>query len=160
MDSTGDDLHKSIVPLQVREPSGVLLQLLSLLINYTNRISGSSDMMAGENPGQNTPAQTSQTMVEQGTKIYSAIFKRIWRSMREEFKKLYVLNSIYLPIKTTYGESGAFAMREDYLGDPSTVVPVADPHISSESLSLIHISEPTRLGMISYAKFRLSLIHI
>jgi len=133
VDSTGDDLHKSIVPLQVREPSGVLLQLLSLLINYTNRISGSSDMMAGENPGQNTPAQTSQTMVEQGTKIYSAIFKRIWRSMREEFKKLYVLNSIYLPIKTTYGESGAFAMREDYLGDPSTVVPVADPHISSES---------------------------
>ena len=132
VDSTGDDLHKSIVPLQVREPSGVLLQLLSLLINYTNRISGSSDMMAGENPGQNTPAQTSQTMVEQGTKIYSAIFKRIWRSMREEFKKLYILNSIYLPTKVTYGESGAFALREDYLGDPSTVVPVADPHIASE----------------------------
>jgi chaperonin GroES len=71
-------------------------------------------------------------MVEQGTKIYSAIFKRIWRSMREEFKKLYILNSIYLPVKTSYGESGAFALREDYLGDPSVVVPVADPHIASE----------------------------
>lgn len=132
VDSTGDDLHKSIVPLQVREPSGVLLQLLSLLINYTNRISGSTDMMAGENPGQNTPAETSRTMVEQGAKIYSAIFKRTWRSMREEFKKLYLLNAIYMDPMHHFGESGAFAMKEDYLGDPSAIIPVADPHISSE----------------------------
>lgn len=132
VDSTGDDLHKSIVPLQVREPSGVLLNLLSLLINYTNRISGSTDMMAGENPGQNTPAETSRTMVEQGAKIYTAIFKRIWRSMREEFKKLYLLNGIYMPQKESFGESGAYALREDYLGDPSAIVPVADPNITSD----------------------------
>jgi chaperonin GroES len=136
VDSTGDDLHKSIVPLQVREPSGVLLQLLSLLINYTNRISGSTDIMAGENPGQNTPAETSRTMVEQGAKIYNAIFKRIWRSMKEEFKKLYILNSIYLPSKTTFGHSGQVAMREDYLGDPSSVLPVADPAITSDEMRM------------------------
>ncbi len=132
VDSTGDDLHKSIVPLQVKEPSAVLLQLLSLLISYTNRISGSTDMMAGENPGQNTPAETSRSMIEQGGKIYNAIFKRIWRSMREEFKKLYVLNSIFMPQKQPFGHNGFFAMREDYLGDPSSVVPVADPAITSD----------------------------
>ena len=132
VDSTGDDLHKSIVPLQVREPSGVLLQLLSLLINYTNRISGSTDMMAGENPGQNTPAETSRTMVEQGAKIYNAIFKRIWRSMREEFKKLYILNGIFMPSKQHFGHNGFFAMKEDYIGDPSSIIPVADPNITSD----------------------------
>jgi hypothetical protein len=136
VDSTGDDLHKSIVPLQVREPSGVLLQLLSLLINYTNRISGSTDMMSGENPGQNTPAETSRTMVEQGAKIYNAIFKRIWRSMKEEFKKLYILNSIYLPSKQTFGHAGQVALREDYLGDPSSVLPVADPAITSDEMRM------------------------
>ncbi len=133
VDATGDDLHKSIFPLPVREPSAVLFQLLSLLINYTNRISGSSDTLVGENPGQNTPAQTQQSMVEQGQKIYSAIFKRIWRSMKQEFKKWYVLNGIHLPAKQSFGVEGAFALREDYLGDPSTVVPVADPNITSSS---------------------------
>jgi len=132
VDSTGDDLRKSIVPMDVKEPSSVLLQLLSLLINYTNRIAGATDMMAGENPGQNTPAETSRAMIEQGGKIYNAIFKRIWRSMREEFKKLYTLNSIYMPVKQSFGHNGFFAMREDYLGDPSSVVPVADPSITSD----------------------------
>lgn len=136
VDSTGDDLRKSIVPLEVREPSGVLLQLLSLLINYTNRISGSTDMMAGENPGQNTPAETSRTMVEQGAKIYTAIFKRVWRSMKEEFKKRYILNAIFMPVKTVYGETGAYALREDYLGDPGAIVPAADPNIASEEAKL------------------------
>lgn len=132
VDSSGDDLHKSIVPLPTKEPSAVLLQLLSLLINYTNRISGSTDMMAGENPGQNTPAETSRTMVEQGAKIYNAIFKRIWRSMREEFKKLYTLNAIFMEPRKSFGHNGFFALKEDYLGDPSSVIPVADPNITSD----------------------------
>ncbi len=132
VDSTGDDLKKSIFPLPVREPSTVLFQLLSLLINYTNRISGTTDTMVGENPGQNTPAETTQTMVEQGTKIYTAVFKRIWRSMKGEFKKLYALNSMYLPEVTAFGAEGGKILREDFLGHSERVCPVADPNIVSE----------------------------
>ena len=133
VDSTGEDLHKSIYPLPVREPSNVLFQLLNLLISYTNRISGSTDTMVGENPGQNTPASNVNTMVEQGEKIYSAIFKRVWRSMKEEFKKIYIVNSIYLPDTTIFGEEGKKILREDYLGDPARVSPVADPNAISKS---------------------------
>lgn len=132
VDSTGEDLHKSIYPLPVREPSGVLFNLLSLLIDYTNRIAGSTDMMVGENPGQNTPAETARAMVEQGQKIYSAIFKRVWRGMKNEFKKLYQLNGVYLPIKLTYGDAELFVLREDYLEGGASVLPVADPTISSD----------------------------
>src|SRR5690606_27327525 len=60
VDVMGDDLRKNMVQLEVREPSAVLFNLLTLLINYTNRISGATDMMVGENPGQNTPAETSR----------------------------------------------------------------------------------------------------
>ena len=136
VDSTGDDLKKSIFPLPVREPSAVLFQLLSLLVNYTERISGSTDMMMGENPGQNTPAQTSQTMVEQGMKIYSVLFKRVWRAMKEEFRKVYIINSIHLPISRHYGASG-LVHREDYLQDPRGVAPNADPSILSDSQRLV-----------------------
>jgi len=123
VDSTGEDLAKSIYPLPIREPSGVLFNLLSLLIDYTNRISGATETMVGENPGQNTPAETSRSMVEQGMKVYAAIFKRTWRSMKEEFKKLYILNAFFAPPK----------YRELFLDDPNRICPAADPNIVSDS---------------------------
>lgn len=132
VDASGDDLRKSIYPLPVREPSGVMFNLLNLLIDYTNRIAGATDMLAGENPGQNTPAETARTMVEQGEKIYSAIFKRIWRSLKLEFKKYYLLNAIYLPMTSSFGE-GDEIRREDYSVSAASVIPVADPSISSDA---------------------------
>lgn len=131
VDATGDDLRKSMVPLQAREPSMVLYRLLEMLINYTQRLSGATDIMQGETPGQNTPAETSRNALEQGMQIYSTIFKRIWRSLREEFKKQHRLNSIYLPLKTNFGSEGEFVLREDYKTNPDFVVPVADPSVTS-----------------------------
>ena len=124
VDSTGDDLRKSIFPLPIPTPSDVLFQLLSLLIQYASRVAGTTDITVGENPGQNTPAQTTQTMVEMGQKIYTAIFKRIWRSTKEEFEKLYILNSLH----------GDDKMRELYSGSPEEIAPVADPTVTSESM--------------------------
>ncbi len=133
VDSTGDDLRKNLVKLDVNEPSAVLFNLLSMLINYTNRVSGTTDMMVGENPGQNTPAQTAQTMVTQGEKIYSAIFKRTWRGLAEEFRKLYKLNAKFLVPGITYVGG---ATTDDYLGNPDDISPAADPNVTSEQQRL------------------------
>lgn len=123
VDSTGDDLRKSIVPLDVREPSNVLFQLLGLLIDYSNRVASTMETMVGENPGQNTPKSNMDAMIEQGMKVYAAIFKRTWRSMKEEFKKIYLLNAFYAPER----------YRKFFLGDPRLVVPAADPNIVSDA---------------------------
>lgn len=133
VDSTGDDLRKSIFPLPVNQPSDVLFQLLSLLINYTNRIAGTTDMMVGENPGQNTPAETARTMVEMGQKIYSAIFKRIWRSSKEEFEKLFKLNGMFMGVDD---ELPGGATRDDFLGSADQVCPVADPNVTSDTMKV------------------------
>jgi len=133
VDSTGDDLRKNIFPLPVREPSSVMFNLLNLLINYTNRISGTTDLISGETPGQNTPAETARTAVEQGQKVYSAIFKRIWRGFKQEFKKLYFLNSIFLPEVTYFGDGSTVVYREDYTTSELSIVPVADPAITSDA---------------------------
>ncbi|MDE2106521.1 MAG: hypothetical protein KGL39_55415 [Patescibacteria group bacterium] len=149
VDSTGDDLRKNIVPLPVREPSAVLFQLLWLLINYVDRVSGSTDLLVGENPGQNTPAETSRTMVEQGTKIYSNIFKRVWRSMKKEFKKLYLLNAVHLDTRKYFGEGDAYALREDYKGSPDNVVPVADPNIVSDAARFSQATAIKQAAMVT-----------
>jgi len=137
VDSTGDDLRKSMVPLPTKEPSNVLFQLLGLLIEYTDRIAGTVDQMVGVNPGQNTPAETSRNMTEQGMQIYATIFKRVWRSMKEEFKKLYLLNATFLPATQHYGDKNDMIRREDYKSNADLIVPVADPNITSQSMRLM-----------------------
>lgn len=133
VDVSGGTLKENMVPLPVREPSDTLYKLLVLLIDYSNRICASTEMLAGENPGQNTPAQTSAAMVEQGMKIFASIFTRAWRCMKEEFKKIYLLNAVH----TDAGKPlPGFASLEDYRGDPSRISPSADPTVLSETQRL------------------------
>ena len=135
VDSTGDDLRKNIFPMPTREPSGVLFNLLSLLIDYSNRVAGATDMMMGQNPGQNTPATTSQAMIEQGQKIYNSIYKRVWRSMKQEFQKLYNLNKLYLP-EEKYFKGEQFIQREDFNYPMQDVIPGANPNLTSDNMRL------------------------
>ena len=135
VDSTGDDLRKGIVPLPVREPSQVLFTLLSLLINYGERVGGAVDILVGENPGQNTPAETTRTMAEQGMKIFSGIFKRTYRSMKEEFRKLYRLNQLY--ITGTIQIGSLKITEEDYNGSSKDISPAADPNMITDSQRML-----------------------
>jgi len=133
VDATGDDLRKNIIPLPVREPSAVLFNLLSMIVDFSSRIPGSTEALAGINPGQNTPAETNRSMIAQGLKIYAAAFKRIWRSMRQEFRKVFLLNSQNLPETADFGD-GVMVRREDYRGKSSLVIPVADPEVQSDEI--------------------------
>jgi len=145
VDSTGDDLRKNIFPLPINQPSDVLFQLLSLLINYANRVSGATDMMVGENPGQNTPAETSRLMAEMGAKIYTAIFKRVWLAEKNEFEKLYLLNRKFGRLLGPIGPGGS--TRDDYLGPEDGVVPAADPNVTSDVLATQLTSEVLQASM-------------
>jgi chaperonin GroES len=136
VDTTGDDLRKGIVPLPVREPSQVLFTLLNLLINYGERVGGSVDILTGQNPGQNTPAETTRTMAEQGMKIFNGIFKRTYRSLKQEFRKLYRLNQIFITENTEYvtnAEGEGMVLAIDYEGPVTDVMPTADPSITSDA---------------------------
>jgi len=127
---SGQALRDSIVPLPVNPPSPVLFQLLSLLISYAERVGSVTDAMVGENPGQNTPAYNMSAMLEQGLQVFNGIFKRVYRSMRGEFRKLYNLNSIYLDEESyfSYHDSDTKILKLDYTADPKDLIPAADPN--------------------------------
>lgn len=130
VDSTGDDLNKNIMPIPVRKPEGVLLELLKFLVGYGERICGATDLNVGITPDQNTPAETSRAAGEAGMKVLAAVFQRAWRSECDEFRILYRLNRTYLdemppnPFQLT---------RAHYLMDPVGCRPAADPTISSDA---------------------------
>ena len=131
VDSTGEDLSKGIYPLPVREPSQVLYTLLTTLVNYGERIVGSTDIMVGENVGQNTPATTSQTMVDQGMKVFSGIFKRIYRALNSELRKVYRLNQLYL--SDEYKFAGNVVLASDYKDSSVDLRPAADVQVISDT---------------------------
>lgn len=66
---------------------------LSLLLI---RLASVAEIFTGKMPRQNTPATTTMATVEQGMKVFTAVYKRIYRSLTEEFKKIYKLNKLYL----------------------------------------------------------------
>jgi len=139
----GDDLRKAIVPLPVRDPSSVLFQVLSFLVDYGERLSSVSDMMVGKTPGQNTPATTSMAALEEGMKVYTSIYKRLYRSLRDEFRLRYELNREYLDPEEYYiildeGREGKI-FQTDYLGDATDIRPSADPTIVSDSMRIQRI---------------------
>ena len=136
VDSTGDDLRKNLVPFPEKKPLDVTMQLIELLITYADRLAGTTETLVGESTGQNTPAETSRNMTEQGMKVYSMIFKRVWRSMKKEFVRRYHLNKQFLNLEKKFGTGNDFIRREDYLGNAEQIAPVADPNITSTTMQI------------------------
>ena len=134
----GGTLRDNIVPLPVNPPSPVLFNLLSLLISYSERVGSVTDAMTGDNPGQNTPAYNMSAMLEQGMQVFNGVFKRVYRSMRSEFRKLFALNGLYLDEQEyfAYQDSDSKILKVDYTGDQKDLIPAADPNAFSNKEKL------------------------
>jgi chaperonin GroES len=131
--TTGDDLRKNIIPLPTKEPSSVLFQLLGLMIDTGKELSGITDVLSGQSPGPNVPATTTLALIEQGLQVYSAIHKRIHRSLYQEFKKIRRLNVLYLSDEqySTVLDSPEAVCRQDYESSDLDIIPVSDPNATT-----------------------------
>lgn len=130
VDATGDDLRKNVFPMPVREPSSVLFQLLGLLIESGKELAGMTEILAGNSPGANVPAESVLALIEQGLQVYSAIHKRLYRAQYKEFLKLRRLNALYLDQMTysTVMDDQAAIVQADFSSADFDVVPVSDPN--------------------------------
>lgn len=133
VDVMGGSLRDSIMPLTFPEPSNVLFMLLGLLIDAGKDIASIQEVVTGGG-GQNMPATSVLALIEQGTKVYTAIFKRIWRSLKMEFKLLYDLNRRYLQEEQYFNfldDEQAIAPK-DYEARSLDIVPAADPNMATD----------------------------
>lgn len=149
--SIGDDLRKGLVPLPVREPSQVLFSLLNMMIQAGDRLSSVTEVMSGEIPGQNTKATVTMAAIEQGMKVFSAIYKRIHRSLSKEYKKLFELNSMFLPEETYFniidmGQEGQEQIGfTDYAQGDIDVLPTSDPNVSTQEQKMQKVQAMAQL---------------
>jgi chaperonin GroES len=129
VDATGDDLRKNVFPMPVREPSGILFQLLGLMIESGKELASMTEILAGNSPGANVPAESVLALIEQGLQVYSAIHKRIHRAQYKEFTKLRRLNALYLD-QMTYSAvlDEQAVLQEDFFNEDFDIIPVSDPN--------------------------------
>ena len=131
IDVAGTDIRSSLMPLPFKEPSGTLYNLLGTLVDAGRRFASMADMKIGEMGGE-TPVGTTMAIMERGTKVMSAIHKRMHYSQKIEFKLLSKVFAEtiqmypYMP-STEFGPE-VFAQDFDARVD---VLPVSDPNIFS-----------------------------
>jgi len=138
VNATGDDLRKQIVPLPIAPPSSVLFQLLGMVIESTEKLASVAEIFTGKMPGQNTPATTTMATIEQGMKVFTAIYKRIYRSQAQEFKKLFRLNGLFQEnIDRAIHVLDQPITIQDYDRKSYDVCPSADPTAVSSTQKLL-----------------------
>jgi chaperonin GroES len=138
VNNTGDDLKKQVVPLPASQPSTVLLELMGSLVTSGKELASVAEIFTGKMPGQNTPATTTMATVEQGMKVFTAVYKRVYRALTEEFKKLYRLNAIYIN-EQEYADVVEMpsASKDDFKVKTHSIYPGADPTSVSQSEKLL-----------------------
>ena len=131
LDATVDDVNKAIMPLPFKEPSQSLFNLLGFIVQAGQRFASTADLNVGDvNP--NAPVGSTVALIEQGSKAFSAIHKRLHYAQGQEFKLLAELNAENLPESFTFSLSGRSEQifAADF-NDRIDILPVSDPNIFS-----------------------------
>ena len=133
VDAPGGNLREAFFPLPYKEPSATLLQLMGIVVQAGQRFAAISEMQVGEGQS-NAAVGTTIALLERGSKVMSAIHKRLYNSMRHEFKLLSKVISTYLPPEYPYDVvGGARLIKQLDFDDRIDILPVADPNIFSMS---------------------------
>ena len=133
VDAPNGILRDSLLPLPYKEPSGTLFQLLGFCVDAGRRFAAIADMKMPEG-GSEMPVGTTMALLERGTKVMSAIHKRLHNAQRAEFKLLSKIFASYLPPNYPYMTPNGdnFVKQLDFDGRVD-VLPVSDPNIFSVS---------------------------
>jgi hypothetical protein len=131
VDAPGGDLAANLLPLPYKEPSATLFQLLGFCIGAAEKFIGTTDLGMGES-NQELPVGTTIALLERGSRVMSAVHKRMHFAQMQELKLLADVFAEYLPPEYPYEVQGAdvTVKAQDFDGRID-VLPVSDPNIFS-----------------------------
>jgi chaperonin GroES len=159
-----DELSKGFFLLPTKEPSGVLFNLMNVLITSGNQLASVADIMVGKMPGQNTPATTTQETVEQSMKVFTAIYKRNFRSLKKEYRKVYNLNKLNPEIVQEESEILNIPISSnDYNLPDDDIIPGADPTGDSATVKAMKMQQVgglIQMGTINVQEFTKRMLEI
>jgi hypothetical protein len=133
VDAPGGNIRDSFMMLPYKEPSPTLLQLMGIVVQAGQRFAAIADMQVGDG-NQAAAVGTTVALLERGSRVMSAIHKRLYTSMRSEFRLLATLFKTYLPPVYPFDVvGGRREVKQQDFDDRVDILPVADPNIFSMS---------------------------
>ena len=133
VDAPGGNLRDAFMPLPFKEPSQTLLQLMGVVVQAGQRFASIADLQVGDG-NQQAAVGTTVALLERGSRTMSAIHKRIYMALKEEFKLLARVFKLYLPEEYPYDVvGGEKTIKQTDFDDRVDIIPVADPNIFSQT---------------------------
>jgi hypothetical protein len=147
VDAPGGNIRDQFQLLPFREPSQTLFQLMGFCVQAGQRFAAIADMQMGED-SQNRAVGTTIALLERGSRVMSAIHKRCYYAMRQEFRLLAKVFADYLPPVYPYSVYNADrAVKVADFDDRVDVIPVADPNIMSMAQRVTLANENLKIAM-------------
>ena len=133
VDAPGGNLKDSFMMLPFKEPSQTLLQLMGVVVSAGQRFASIADMQVGDG-NQQAAVGTTVALLERGSRVMSAIHKRLYAALKQEFKLLARVFKLYLPAEYPYDVvGGQRTVKQQDFDDRVDILPVADPNIFSQT---------------------------
>ena len=149
IDVPGGALRESIMPLPYKEPSQTLMALLGFVVEAGQRFAAIADLQVGDG-NQAAAVGTTVALLERGSKVMSAIHKRLHYAQKQEFKMLARVFAESLPPMYPYSVYGAdSSIKQTDFDDRIDVIPVSDPNIFSMSQRLALAQTQLQLAQAS-----------
>ena len=149
VDTPGGNLKDAFVFLPYKEPSATLLQLMGIVVQAGQRFASIADMQVGDG-NQQAAVGTTVALLERGSRVMSAIHKRLYVGLKSEFKLLAKVFATYLPPEYPYDVVGGQKnVKVTDFDDKVDVLPVADPNIFSMSQRISLAQTGLQLAMAS-----------
>jgi hypothetical protein len=131
VDAPGGNLRDAFMTLPYKEPSPTLLQLMGVVVSAGQRFAAIADMQVGEG-NQSAAVGTTVALLERGSRVMSAIHKRLYSGMKKEFRLLAKVFKTYLPPVYPFDVvGGRREIKQMDFDDRVDILPVADPNIFS-----------------------------
>ena len=147
VDTPGGNLKDAFVFLPYKEPSATLLQLMGIVVQAGQRFASIADMQVGDG-NQQAAVGTTVALLERGSRVMSAIHKRLYVSLKQEFKLLADVFKTYLPPEYPYDVVGAQRnIKVADFDDRVDILPIADPNIFSMSQRISMAQTQLQLAM-------------
>ena len=147
VDAPGGSIRDAFMMLPYKEPSSTLLQLMGVVVNAGQRFASIADLQVGEG-NQQAAVGTTVALLERGSRTMSAIHKRIYAALKEEFKLLSQVFKTYLPQEYPYDVvGGQRIIKQLDFDDRIDILPVADPNIFSQSQRISLAQTELQLAM-------------
>ena len=133
VDAPGGNLRDSFMMLPFKEPSQTLLSLMGIVVQAGQRFASIADLQVGDG-NQQAAVGTTVALLERGSRTMSAIHKRIYSALKQEFKLLARVFKLYLPPEYPYDVvGGQRVVKQTDFDERVDILPVADPNIFSQT---------------------------